>query len=81
MCYRYLCMHEKILKCYKIFSLIKCIGSVVEKKKEKIEVLNSLDFSIMAEIIIFSDKFASFIPKCFLFPHSSCMMTVKCIDH
>lgn len=30
-------MNEKVLKCYEIFSLIKCIISVVEKKKEKIE--------------------------------------------
>lgn len=74
-------MHEKILKCYKIFSLIKFRSSVVEKKKEKTEVLNSLDLSMMAEIVIFSDKFTSFIPKCFLFPHSSCMMTVKCLDY
>lgn len=46
-------------------------SSVVEKKKEKkIEVLNSLDLSMMAAIIVFSDKPVSFIPKCFLFPHS-----------
>lgn len=37
-------------------------SSVVEKKKEKIEVLNSLDLNMMAAIIVFSDKSVSFIP-------------------
>lgn len=54
----------------------------MKRKKKKIEVLNSLDLSMMAETTVFSDNTSqvftiSFLPKYFLFPQSSLMMTLS----